>query len=207
MEVILASQSSIRKAMFDDLDIPYKVIVSGADESFKEAFDSYEDQLKDISLRKADTVFEAALGECIGDCIIVGSDYMVVRGNDTDSEGHVLGDIYGKPHSEAEAKQFLKDFRNGPATCLCGTTVIVYVNGEKKVYQDIDSARLFIEDLSDDFIDNYVKNPAIYKIAAGFNIYFDFCRSFVSLTYGAKSTALGLHMGFVKNILEKYHVL
>lgn len=201
MKIILASKSAIRKKMFDELGISYEIIVSNADESFKDSYDFYEDQLKDISLRKAETVFSKNLG----DCIIVGSDYMVIQGNKTDSTGHILGKIYGKPHSETDAISYLNDFRNGLATCLCGTSIIVYKNNKKEIFQDIASSVISIDDLSDSYIKEYVKNPDVYKTAAGFNLAMKIC-PFVHLVSGDISTSTGLHIEFVKEILEKYNI-
>lgn len=202
MKIILASKSKVRKELMDKLNIPYDIIVSNADESFKASYSCYEDQLKDISLRKAETVFNTNLG----DCFIIGSDFMSICGYDLDNNGHILGNIYGKPHSEEDAISYLKDFRGGLCTCLCATSIIVYKNGKKEIFQDVNHSVLSIDNLSDSFIAKYVKNPVVYTVAGGFNPTLDIC-NFVHFYSGDSSTSTGLHMEFVEKILKKYNLL
>ena len=52
IDIILASKSPFRKEMLEKRKIPFEVIVSNADETPDES-KSYEEQLKDISKRKA----------------------------------------------------------------------------------------------------------------------------------------------------------
>ena len=59
-EIILASKSAIRKQMLDDIGIPYEVIVSNADET-PDLSKSFEDQLADISMRKAKVIFDKTI--------------------------------------------------------------------------------------------------------------------------------------------------
>ena len=74
-KVILASKSSIRKEMLEELNIPFEVVVSDADETPNESL-SFGDQLREISMRKARAVFEATIGQ--GNRIIVAADQNIV---------------------------------------------------------------------------------------------------------------------------------
>ena len=74
-EIILASKSAIRKQMLDDIGIPYEVIVSNADET-PDLSKSFEDQLADISMRKAKVIFDKTIDR--GNRIIVAAEQNIV---------------------------------------------------------------------------------------------------------------------------------
>ena len=76
--IILASKSSIRKQMLEKENIPFEVMVSNADES-PNLSKSFEEQLADISMRKAQVVFEQTVDR--GPRIIVAADQNIVFEN------------------------------------------------------------------------------------------------------------------------------
>ena len=76
--IILASKSSIRKQMLEKENIPFEVMVSNADEP-PNLSKSFEEQLADISMRKAQVVFEQTVDR--GPRIIVAADQNIVFEN------------------------------------------------------------------------------------------------------------------------------
>ena len=92
--VILASKSAVRKQQLIDDSIPFEVIVSNADETPDES-KSFKNQLAEISMRKAKTVFEATKDR--GLRLIIAADQNIVFDNV----------MYGKPKSIDEACHLL----------------------------------------------------------------------------------------------------
>ena len=75
MEIILASQSPRRRELMDLLKIDYKIIPSGADETFEEGL-AITEQSKRLAYIKAKEIFNKTQG----DRIVIGSDTMVLKG-------------------------------------------------------------------------------------------------------------------------------
>lgn len=76
MKLILASASLVRQEMLKRLNLDYTVIVSDANEDFKDGL-SFPEQLKEISMRKVEKVFEETAS--YGNRIIIGGDQMIVK--------------------------------------------------------------------------------------------------------------------------------
>ena len=110
IDIILASKSKIRKIMMEDAKIPFEVIVSNADETPNENF-SFEEELKDISMRKATAVLKITQNR--GKRIIVAADQNIVFD----------GVMYGKPKSIEESRELIKK--------MYGRNDIYYCNKEK----------------------------------------------------------------------------
>ena len=77
MRIILASQSPRRKELMDLMGLNYEVIVSHADETFEDGL-TIEEQSKRLGYIKAKAVFDKTQG----DRIVIGSDTMVLKGNE-----------------------------------------------------------------------------------------------------------------------------
>ncbi len=96
--VILASKSAIRKQQLIDDSVPFEVIVSNADET-PDKSKSFSNQLAEISMRKAKTVFEETKDR--GLRLIIAADQNIVFN----------GMMYGKPKSIDEARNFLSQMK------------------------------------------------------------------------------------------------
>ena len=93
--VILASRSAVRKQQLIDNEIPFEVMISDADETPDES-KSFKDQLAEIAMRKAMTVFEETKER--GRRLIIAGDQNIVFD----------GKMYGKPESIDDARNLLK---------------------------------------------------------------------------------------------------
>ena len=103
--IILASQSPRRREILSMLEIPFTVLVSGADETCDSALSSAE-RVQLFARRKAEAV--AALPEA-KNSIVIAADTLVEAPN---------GEILGKPTDEADALRMLN--------LLAGSTHAVY---------------------------------------------------------------------------------
>lgn len=186
--VILASKSMIRKQQMIDSSIPFEVIVSNADETPDEN-KSFKNQLAEISMRKAKTVFEETKDR--GLRLIIAADQNIVYN----------GVMYGKPKSEAEAHSLISSM-GGSNEVYAYTGNAVLLAKKDKILQSInitDTARLSVDVISDEEIDDYVKNKNSLSFCGGISIT---NASFVHLKEGRMSTAKGMTLEYAEEMLS-----
>lgn len=186
--VILASKSTFRKQQMIDNSIPFEVIVSNANE-IPDKSKSFKDQLAEISLRKAQTVFEKTKER--GLRLIIAADQSVVFN----------GKIYGKPKSIGEARNLLCQMKGSEKVYYYTGNAILLCENDR-ILQSVnitDTARVSIDNLSDEEIENYLKDDAYLSICGGISINNSL---FVHLKEGRLSTAKGMTIEYVKEIMS-----
>lgn len=186
--VILASKSAVRKQQLTDNSIPFEVIVSNADET-PDKSKSFKNQLAEISMRKARKVLEETKDR--GLRLIIAADQNIVF----DSS------MYGKPKSRDEAYRLISSMR-GTEEVYAYTGNAILLAKNDNVLQSInitDVARLSVDYISDEEIDNYLKNDNYLSICGGISI--NNC-SFVHLKEGRMSTAKGMTLEYAKEIMS-----
>ena len=186
--VILASKSAVRKQQLIDDSIPFEVIVSNADETPDES-KSFKNQLAEISMRKAKTVFEATKDR--GLRLIIAADQNIVFDNV----------MYGKPKSIDEACHLLYNMRGSEEVyAYTGNAVLLAEND--RILQSVnitDVARLSVDNISDDEVVNYLKDGKFLSVCGGISI--NNCL-FVHLKEGRMSTARGMTLEYAKEIMS-----
>ena len=186
--VILASKSVVRKQQLIDNSIPFEIIVSNADETPDES-KSFKDQLAEIAMRKAKTVFDATKDR--GLRIIVAGDQNMVFNNK----------MYGKPESIEEARKLLRQMR-GSEEIYAYTANAVLLAKKDKILQSInitDVARLSVDNISDNEAENYLKDGTCLSFCGGISIH---NASFVHLKEGRMSTANGMTIEYLKELMS-----
>lgn len=132
MQVVLASGSPRRKELLEREGIRFTVQVADVDESLDPDLASRpHDAACQLAGRKAKAVADlvaARMGEdpgfCEGDCLVVGSDTMVVLGSR----------IYGKPVDDDDAEQMLASLSGKTHEVITGVSVwTVSANEEGEV--------------------------------------------------------------------------
>lgn len=186
--VILASKSAVRKQQLIDNSIPFEVIVSNADET-PDNSKSFKNQLAEISMRKAQTVFEKTKDRGLR-LIIAGDQNIVFNGM-----------MYGKPKSINEARNLLSCMRGSEEVyAYTGNAVILAEND--KILQSVnitDVARLSVDNISDEDMENYLKDGNCLSICGGISI--TNCL-FVHLKEGRLSTAKGMTLEYAKEMMS-----
>lgn len=186
--VILASKSAVRKQQLIDDSIPFEVIVSNADETPDES-KSFKNQLAEISMRKAKTVFEATKDR--GLRLIIAADQNIVFDNV----------MYGKPKSIDEACHLLYNMRGSEEVyAYTGNAALLAEND--RILQSVnitDVARLSVDNISDDEVVNYLKDGKCLSVCGGISI--NNCL-FVHLKEGRMSTARGMTLEYAKEIMS-----
>ena len=186
--VILASKSAVRKQQLIDDSIPFEVIVSNADETPDES-KSFKNQLAEISMRKAKTVFEATKDR--GLRLIIAADQNIVFDNV----------MYGKPKSIDEACHLLYNMRGSEEVyAYTGNAVLLAEND--RILQSVnitDVARLSVDNISDDEVVKYLKDGKFLSVCGVISI--NNCL-FVHLKEGRMSTARGMTLEYAKEIMS-----
>ena len=130
-----------------DNSIPFEIMISDADET-PDNSKSFKNQLAEIAMRKAKTVFEKTTDR--GLRLIVAADQNIVFDNK----------IYKKPESLDEARNFLCQMR-GSEEIYSYTGNAILLCEKDKILQSInitDTARVALDNISNEEIENYIQN-------------------------------------------------
>ena len=186
--VILASKSAIRKQQLIDDSIPFEVIVSNADET-PDKSKSFKNQLAEISMRKAQTVFEMTKDR--GLRLIIAADQNIVFN----------GNMYGKPKSIEEARNLLIQMRGSEEIyAYTGNCVLLAKNDTILQSIDItDVARLSIDNISDEEMDNYLSDGTCLSFCGGISLS---KALFLHLKEGRLSTAKGMTLEYAQEMMS-----
>lgn len=189
IDIILASKSQYRKKMMEEVNIPFKVIVSDADE-LGDLSQSFEEQLKQISKRKAAIVFVSTIAE--PERIIVAADQNIVFEDK----------MYGKPETIEEARELIKRMRGrDDIYAYTGNTLIHAKKGKiLHTINECDISRMSMDNISDEDIEEYLQNYNPLTKCGGINIEE---ADFLHLVSGKMSTALGMTIEYLQNYLSK----
>ncbi len=139
MNIILGSQSPRRRELMKGLDIPFTAITIDADESYPKDL-----QGGDIPLYISRAKARAYANKLTEGDLLITSDTIVWLG----------GEMLGKPHSEAEAKQMLgrlSGHTHQVFTAVCFTTLY----GQDTL---VDSSDVTFRELTAEEIDYYVEH-------------------------------------------------
>lgn len=176
--VILASSSAIRKQQMINADIPFEVIVSDADETPDES-KSFRAQLSEIAMRKAMVVLNKTAKR--EKRLIVAADQNIVFD----------GKMYGKPESIDEARELIKSMQ-GRDDIFAYTGNAVLMADESEILESVnvtDIARMSMDEISDEELENYLKNNMPLKKCGGICVA---DAPFLHLKEGRYSTACGM---------------
>lgn len=188
MKFILASKSPRRKVLMDMLQIPCEVIVSNCDETFEKGL-TIEEQSKRLAYIKAKAVFDKTQG----DRIVIGSDSMVLKGNN----------VYGKPKDKAEAVRMLNDLKNDKHTVITSLAVLIQ-NGDKYIENvDYDKAELYFKDMTDEEIDKWIEEDKPYDKAGGYAVQSKFA-VFINKIDGNYFSTMGLPIHKLYDVIKEY---
>ena len=188
MKIILASQSPKRKDLLKQMGIKFKVITSRADETLEEGL-SLEEQSKKLAYIKAKTVFN----KTSGDRIVIGADTMIIKD----------GILYGKPKDKEDAIRMLKLLKNTMHKAITSLCVLVEKNGEYKVYNTIDTTKVYFKDMTDKEILNWIEIGNPYNKSGAYALQSPFC-VFVEKVEGNFNTVQGLPTHKLYDILKLY---
>lgn len=191
-KIILASASPRRKELLTQIDIPFIIKVSGAEENAKS--NAPCDLVRELSLMKAEDIFGKLTVQEAKDILVLGADTVVA----------LEGEIMGKPGSAENAVKML--------TALQGKTHQVYT-GVAFVYQDKENGEVtthsFYEKtdvtfypMTEQEIEDYVATGEPMDKAGAYAIQGK-CAAYIKEINGDYSNVVGLPIGRVYQELKK----
>lgn len=187
VKIILASKSPIRKRILQEADIPFEVMVSDADET-PDYTKSYEEQFRDISMRKAKKVFQSTTD--MGKRVIVAADQNIM----------FKGVLYGKPKSIEEARNLIKSMQGSDEIYAYVGNAILYADGDKilRGINNCDISRMRMDNLSEETLERYLANNSPLAKCGGISIE---DADFLHLVDGRMSTAKGMTIEYLQELL------
>lgn len=189
MTLILASQSASRRAMLDAAGIAYSAVPADLDERAIEAglVGAAPDAVAlALAVAKAEAVSRQHPG-----ALVLGSDSLV----------EVAGRRFDKPRSRDEAAEHLRFF-SGKDLRLHSAAALARDGG--CIWRQDDVARLFVRELSDRFIDDYLDHewPAVAGCVGVFRIEGRGVQLFAKID-GDHFTVLGMPLFYVLRALRE----
>lgn len=164
MEIILASNSSRRKNLLTMLNVPFSVMESGVDERVEEA--NYmqkgvehtpHEWVRAIAAIKAEAVGNRVEGEKI----IIAADTIVTY----------MGKILHRPFKREEAASMLRTLSGHKHTVYTGLAVMYKdADGKYETHTSVTATDVYMRELTDTEISNYVDTKEPYDKAGGYGI-------------------------------------
>ena len=185
MELILASASPRRKELLEKIGLPFTVQPAKGEERITQK--SPAAVVMELSRQKAEEI-AAAQTE---DCIIIGADTVVARGDK----------IMGKPKDAADAKQMLRSIADDCHQVYTGVTLIrTGAHPQSVTFQE--KTDVFLYPISDAELDAYIASGDPMDKAGAYGIQGDFA-IYVKRIAGDYYNVVGLPIGRVYKELKR----
>ncbi|AGB18726.1 Maf family protein [Thermoanaerobacterium thermosaccharolyticum] len=152
MKIVLASNSPRRREILSNIGLDFDVIPSNIAEETKE--EEPENIVMDLSRKKALCVAE----KLDDDSIVIGADTVVV----------IDGEILGKPKDKGEAFSMLRKLSGRWHKVYTGVSVVSLRN--RKFINDYESTDVYIKNLSNDMILDYIEKGECLDKAGSYAI-------------------------------------
>ena len=186
MKIILASKSPRRKELLSLITSDFEVIVSEADENV-DNINSPEEIVKEIAIRKA----RAVSNTVNEDCVIIGSDTIVVVGNE----------ILGKPKDREDAIRMLNLLSGKTHKVMTAICVITKKAGEVSEYIDCDVSEIHVKHLTEEEINKWLDTGNAWDKAGAYAIQQEFAIHIDKIN-GSYATVVGLPVHLVYDALK-----
>ena len=185
MELILASASPRRKELLEKIGLPFTVQPAKGEERITQK--SPAAVVMELSRQKAEEI-AAAQTE---DCIIIGADTVVARGDK----------IMGKPKDAADAQQMLRSIADDCHQVYTGVTLIrTGAHPQSVTFQE--KTDVFLYPISDAELDAYIASGDPMDKAGAYGIQGDFA-IYVKRIAGDYYNVVGLPIGRVYQELKR----
>ena len=195
MRIILASQSPRRKFLLEQMGLEFEQIPS----KFEEYFDDtrpVEEVVKELGLGKALDVAQTLSRSLLDsdEVVVIGSDLIVV----------IDGKQIGKPQSEEEAKQMLRNISNRTHQLICSVAVVCLDKKYQKV--EVETAEVTFDSIPESVIDEYVATGSTHDKAGGYAIQHPLMKPLIREIKGRLDTIIGLPTTVVAKFLNELDI-
>lgn len=185
MELILASASPRRKELLEKIGLPFTVQPAKGEERITQKRPAAV--VMELSRQKAEEIAAAQTG----DCIIIGADTVVAKGEK----------IMGKPKDAADAKQMLRSIADDCHQVYTGVTLIrTGAHPQSVTFQEKTDVCLY--PISDAELDAYIASGDPMDKAGAYGIQGDFA-IYVKRIAGDYYNVVGLPIGRVYQELKR----
>lgn len=185
--IILASGSEARKKLLDKIKLDFEIQPSDFEEIMNP--DTPPEELAvELALGKARDV--AAKNK---NAIIIAADSFVI----------LDGKYLGKPHSVGEARAMLRQISGKKQSFVTGMAIIDTDSG--KTFTDFDISEIWVKELTDEEIEDYIKTGEPFSKAGGYAIQ-EIGSIFIEKVQGSYTSIVGLPINKVYKILKELGV-
>lgn len=187
--LLLASGSIRRKELLDQIGVQYQSASMDIDESVQD-----KETPNDYVLRLAREKAQAG--------ILVNPDLVVLA---ADTTVVVDGNILGKPESDQDARDMLRQLSGSAHQVLTGIAVAKYLEGELKIASQVVCTEVLFSIISDQQIEQYIKTGEPMGKAGAYGIQGK-AALFVERLEGSYSNVVGLPLAETGKLLEGFDV-
>ena len=186
-KIILASTSPERKKLLENAGLIFEVIPSNYEEDM--TLDMLPEELAIfLSKGKGEDVARR-----IKDAIIISADTFVYFNNQ----------LIGKPHTEEKAFITLRTLSGNTHSVLTGFTIID--TKENKTISKVVETKVSFKELSDETINNYIKEGKPLKYAGSYTLG-DIFDKFIEKIEGDHNNIIGLPLNDVMETLKEFNI-
>ena len=186
MKYVLASASPRRKELLAELIADFEIIPSQADESVQ-GYSAPQSLVKYLAYMKAEEV--AKRPENAGKTVI-GSDTVVAFGNT----------VLGKPKDEEDAFRMLKMLSGKKHAVYTGVCFMIQKDGKEVYYTKADKTFVYFNELSDEWIWEYIKGGSPMDKAGAYGIQDG---GLVKKIKGSYTNVVGFPLELVAKMIKK----
>ncbi|MDD3006606.1 MAG: Maf family protein [Candidatus Pacebacteria bacterium] len=185
--IILASGSEARKKLLEKIKLDFEIQPSNYEEVMTPETPP-EELAVELALGKAHNV--AAKNT---NAVIIAADSFVI----------LDGEYLSKPHSAEEARAMLRKISGKKQSFVTGMAIID--TDSDKTFTDFEISEIWIKEISDNEIENYIKTGEPFSKAGGYAIQ-EIGSVFIEKVHGSYTSIVGLPIDKVYKILTELGV-
>ncbi|MCR8629596.1 Maf family protein [Paenibacillus radicis (ex Xue et al. 2023)] len=188
-KLILASSSPRRQELIRTLQLPYEIRVSDVNEDTEPGLTPAE-IVEQLSGRKAAAVCEMYKSELSKECVVIGSDTIVV----------LDGQVLGKPKDRQDASRMLNALQGREHQVFSGVACLDLSSGTQLVDHQVTS--VYMKPLSDEQIERYILTGEPMDKAGSYAIQ-GLGATIVERIEGDYFNVVGLPMSLLSDLLKR----
>ncbi|XP_015071340.1 maf-like protein DDB_G0281937 isoform X3 [Solanum pennellii] len=193
-KLILGSSSTARKKILGDMGYEFTTMSADIDEKAIRK-EKPEDLVMALAEAKAEAIIpRVSIGESEGDAestLLITCDQVVVY----------EGVIREKPSSEAEARQFMKDYANGQAATVSSVLVTNLTTGSRR--GEWDKVEIYFHDIPDQVIDKLIEEGIVLYAAGGLIIEHPLVLPYIKEVVGSTDSVMGLPKALTERLIKE----
>jgi septum formation protein len=194
LDLILASASTARAKLLRGMGLPFRVVVSGVDET------DLPGETPDAKALRLARLKAEAVANRLRSGIVLGADSLVALLPAAGSGMNAPPRILGKPKDKADAMEMLRLQMGRVTEVITAICLIDASNGLRK--EGVDRSQVILKAMSDKELDQYASSPKVLTSAGGYLLE-DEDDPYVSLARGELGTVLGLPVSMTKRLLSE----